>query len=123
MKIVLDASVVIDYLRTKRQDNLFFRLRPTHDFVVSLVTVAELYSGKSVHENESMQTRLEDIITGSEIVMPTIETAKAAGKLRARYQLSLGDAFVAALALEMKLALLTLDTKDFKQVKDITLYG
>lgn len=123
MKYVLDVSVIIDYLRTKRSDNPFFSLRPTNDFVLSLVTLAELYSGKSAHEGGSVQRLLEDILSGVEVVISNQESAKRAGKLRSDYQLSLGDAFVAALALEMDLRLVTLDRKAFSRVKSLRLYS
>ena len=122
MKLVLDSSLVIDHLRIKKLSTAFFETWKSHDFVMSLVTVAELYSGKSVQPPGPAREELEDILSGLHIVTPTVKTVKLVGDLRARYQLSLGDAFVAALALEMKLPVLTLDTKDFKQVKDITLY-
>lgn len=122
MKYVLDASVIIDYLRTKRLDNPFFALRPTHDFTISLITLAELYSGRSAHEGGSVQRLLEDILGGVEIVTPTQETAKHAGKLRSDYQLSLGDAFVAALALELGLPIVALDRKAFARINNLQLY-
>ena len=122
MKYVLDASVIIDYLRTKRSDNPFYVLRPTHDFILSLITLTELYSGKSAHEGGSIQNLLEDILGGVEIVIPTRDTAKRAGKLRSDYQLSLGDAFVAALALERNIAVVTFDRKAFGKIKELRLY-
>lgn len=122
MKLVLDSSLVIDHLRIKKLSTTFYETWKSHDFVMSLVTVAELYSGKSVQPPGSAREELEDILSGLQIVTPTLETVKLVGDLRAQYQLSLGDAFVAALAIEMKLPLVTLDAKDFKKVKEITLY-
>lgn len=122
MKYVLDASVIIDYLRTKRSDNPFIVLRPNHDFALSPVTLAELYSGKSAHEGGSVQRLLEDILSGVEVVISNQESAKRVGKLRWQYQLSLGDAFVAALALELDVPVVTLDRKAFTRVKGLRLY-
>lgn len=122
MKLVLDSSVIIDHLRTKKLSTIFFEAWQWHDLVISLVTVAELYSGKSVQSPGTARDELEDILTGVDIVSPTLETAKLVGDLRARYQLSLGDAFVAALALELKISVATLDRKAFGRIKDLRFY-
>ncbi len=122
MKLVLDSSIVIDHLRTKKLSTAFFDAWNSHDFMISLVTVAELYSGKSVQSPGPARRELEDILSGIEVVSLTLTTVKRVGDLRARYQLSLGDAFVAVLAIEQQSQVLTLDRKDFEKVKEITLY-
>lgn len=123
MRLILDSSLVIDHLRIKKLSSVFFKTWKEHDLAISLITVAELYSGKSVQTLGAPREELEDILAGIQIVTPTIETVKLAGGLRARYQLSLGDALVAALAIEEKLPILTLDTKAFGKIKEIKLYN
>lgn len=122
MKIIIDTSVIIDYLRTKNLQSLFIRIEKTHEIVLSLITVAELYSGRSVQmEGEDKET-LDGIVGGAEIIIPDLTAVKNVGRLRSEYQLSLGDAFVAALALDLNVPLATLDARDFKQIDGLKLW-
>ena len=109
MKVVVDTSVIVDYLRTKDLKSLFVKIKNTGDIVISLITVAELYCGKSVQEAGPERETLEGIAGGAEIMIPDLKIAKSAGYLRAKYQSSLADAFIASLAIEMDLPLATLD--------------
>lgn len=124
MKVVLDADVIIDYLRRKgAQNTLYFRIAQKYEkSVMSLVTVAEVYSGKSAQVGEKQREMLEETILGTELVAPILNDAKVVGKLRSEYELSLGDAFVAALALKLKLPLATLDRKGFEKIKGLKFY-
>ena len=83
--------------------------------IISLITIAELYSGKSA-KKEKQKEIIEKILESLEIIIPDIKIAKEAGKLRAEYHLSLGDAFIAALALDLNVPLATLDVRDFNQI-------
>ena len=121
MKIVVDTSVIIDYLRSKTPDEtLFYDLSQKHDLVISLVTVAEIYSGKSANTAKG-QKIIKSIIEGMEIRIPDFELAKLAGELRMKYQLSISDAFIGVLALKLDIPLATLDTSDFNKIKNLKL--
>jgi tRNA(fMet)-specific endonuclease VapC len=120
MKILIDSSVIIDFLRRKDKENtLFAKLVEKYDLVVSLISVTELYSGKSIQEQETAKKILDDIISGMEIYIPNIEIALFAGSLRAKYQLSLADSYIASTAIVNDFSLTTLDTKDFSKIKDL----
>lgn len=119
MKTVLDASVVIDYLR-KKQDAVGAGLLV--DGTLSLMTAAELYSGKSAQASGEQLRMLEEILSCCEVVIPDLEAAKEVGKLRSLYQLSLGDAFVTQLALATGLPLATLDKKAFSRIPGLKFY-
>lgn len=119
MKIVIDTSVIIDYLRTKNLQSLFIRIEKTHEIVLSLITVAELYSGRSVQKEGDDKETLDGIVGGAEIIIPDLTAVKSVGKLRAEYKISLGDAFVAALALDLNVPLATLDVRDFKKIEGL----
>lgn len=118
MKIVLDASVVIDFLRTGR-DIVF----ADKNLLISVVTVAELFGGESAQARGKQRELLDKFLGGVQIMFPTLADAKLVGKLKYIYRLSLGDAFVAVLALESKSALATLDRKDFEKIKGLKFYS
>lgn len=124
MKLILDASVVIDFLRRKDKLNSLYMQAAYEefDFVMSGVTVAEVFSGASAQKGGKQNQEWETILSGIEIRGVDIETARVTGKIRNTYRLSLGDAFVAALALEENLTLATLDSGDFRRVKGLKLY-
>lgn len=123
MKVVIDSSVIIDFLRKDSREKSFAqKVIEDEDIVLSLVTVAELYSGKSVQQEGQAKDLLEKIIETAEVVYPGFDDAIKVGSLRAKYQLSLGDAFVAALALDLNLPLVTLDKKAFEKITEVKIY-
>lgn len=123
MQIVIDTSVVIDFLRRRdAEKSVFARFSGKIKGLISLVTVAELYAGKSVQDDPEKKKRVETMLTGVEINIPTLDTARQTGTLRAKYQLSLADAFIAALAIESGLPLATFNKKDFAKVKELELF-
>ncbi len=123
MKIVVDANVIIDHLRRNVSDTLYASLfEKGHIFMMSIVTIAELYSGKSAQVEGWQRVDLEQLLSGVEIISPTLSTAKLVGKLRIEHKLSLGDAFVAALALEMAIPLTTFNTRHFQHIPSLNLY-
>ena len=118
MKAVIDASVVIHWLRTG-DDFLMEKL----DGVVSTVTVAELFSGASAQRDGRQRDNLEIILKSWVQVAPNTEIAVLVGELKYTYRLSLGDAFVVALAMDLGLPIATLDKKDFGKIKGLEFYG
>lgn len=122
MKLVIDTSVIIDYLRTKSLDSSYVKLKTGNELLISLISVAELFSGKSARKPGYRREMLDKILEGMEINIPTVDLAKKAGLLRSEYDLSLGDAFIAALAIKLNLPLATLDTRDFGRIKGLKIY-
>lgn len=94
----------------------------SYDLIVSLITVTELYSGKSVQTAKGRKV-LEDILAGVEIRIPDLELAIKAGELRAKYQLSLADSYIACLAMDLGLPLSTFDLSDFGKIKELKIYS
>ncbi len=123
MKLVLDADVVIDYLRRGNQSVYVSIFTDLHEVVMSMVTVAEVFSGQSAQKGQKQGQKLIKLLEGLEIKIPSVETARFVGGLRSEYKLSLGDGFVAALALELNLPLLTLNVNDFKIVKGLKFFS
>ena len=119
-RVVVDTSILVEQLRiggNSKYAVVIDKIEP----VISFVTITELYSGKSslepIHSNQ-----IEILLRGIEVRIASIARAKSAGRLRALYSLSLADAFIAELALEQNLPLLSLDIKDFSRVKDLRIY-
>mgnify|MGYP001575620405 CR=1 FL=1 len=116
MKVVVDTSIIVDFLRRQTDsDSYYIQLKQKEVVVISLITVAELYSGRSAYEAKQNQY-IQNIVHTAEVVIPTQETAKMAGRLRLDYSLSLADAFIAALALDLNVPLATLNVRDLKQI-------
>lgn len=116
MKAIIDASVVIHWLRTG--DDL---LEPI-DGVISTVTIGELFGGASAQTGGRQRDKIMLALRGWKQIKPTTECAILTGELKYKYKLSLGDAFVAALALAENLPLATLDSGDFKKIKGLKIY-
>jgi len=122
-KVLVDTSVIVEFLRVKEEETLYEKvLGEKIQPVVSFITPAELWAGESVWESKEKAKFLEIVLSGVEVVFPGVSTLKLAGKLRAKYKISLLDAFVAAAAIEEKLSLATLNTKDFGKIKGVKLW-
>lgn len=119
MKILVDTSVFIDYLRTQtRENSSFAQLLDQGGIFASIITVGELYSGKSVQTEKGKEV-VEKLLAGVEILYSKYDTAQKAGELRAKYNLVIADAFIAAEAIILNLPLATLDKKDFEKIKGL----
>jgi tRNA(fMet)-specific endonuclease VapC len=125
-KILVDTSIIIDFLRRKDKENsLFFQVfkQKTHLALICFTSITELWAGKSMAKAKNLK-QVEEIIKRCQIIKPTLKTAKLAGQLlrQTNYQLSFQDANLAALAIENSLTLITLNQKDFEKIKGIKLF-
>ena len=116
MRTIIDASVVIHWLRTG--DDLLEDVNG----IISTVTIGELFVGASAQKGGKQRESILEILKGWKQISPSLETAILAGELRYKYRLALGDAFVVSLALEENLPLFTLDSGDFKKIKGLKFY-
>ena len=122
MRIVADTSILIDFLRAKLPEkSIFFNLNQNNNFIISLITITELFSGKSA-QTKYGKDRLNSLLGGIEIRIPDMEDAIRAGEIRYKHQLSVADAFVAELALKLNFPLATLDIKAFNRIKKLELF-
>lgn len=123
-KILLDTSVLVDFLRRKdKEESVLVKILRSGDIlVISLVTHTELYAGKSVWQKKEAKRELEKLLSGLEIIIPNLSVSKLAGKIRARYQVNLLDALIAAEAITSRLPLATLNLKDFKKIKGVKIF-
>lgn len=124
MKLLLDASVIIDFLRSKNKNKSILAdlARANEDLYISIITHTELYAGKSVWASKEAREELEAIFSGLTVISEDIQISQKAGEIRAESGIDLIDAIIAATALVRKLEVVTLNTKDFKKVKSLNVH-
>ena len=121
--ILLDSSVIVDFLRVKDKEiTLFKHILETFDILyLPLIGHTELFSGKSIWERVGAREDLETILSEIEVLLYDRDLSERAGEIRAKYNTSITDSIVAATAIKHKLKLATLNIKDFKNVKGLKL--
>jgi tRNA(fMet)-specific endonuclease VapC len=122
--MIIDTSVLIDYLRQSNKEKTVFvqLVQASLNIRISLITLSELYAGKSVWQSKKVQKELETILSGLEVLPVSTEIARQAGKLRAIYGLDLIDALIAATAILNQESLATLNSKHFRVVPELVLH-
>lgn len=121
-KLVVDTSVIIDFLRSNnKEDSLLYKLAE-EDLYISIVTHTELYAGKSVWENSEARESLEKVLSGMSFVALDKRISERAGYIKSYSNISLIDALIAATALIDNMELITLNTKDFEKVKGLKMF-
>lgn len=124
--VILDTSLVIDHLTTvgKQPSRLerFIAHTPQEFYGISLVTLQELYAGKSTAEEKAERFMLETIAP-YKIFVYDYDVALVAGKLvrTSTEKLYFADAAIAATAIIHECPLATLNEKDFSGIKNLTL--
>ena len=118
-ELLIDTDVLIDYLRGQA-DALAYIESLTDPLLISVVTVAELYSG--VREGEERKA-LETFISAFER-MPISEEIAATGGLYRRdysksHKVGLADALIAATAQVHGATLVTLNVKHFPMLASV----
>jgi tRNA(fMet)-specific endonuclease VapC len=122
--LLLDTTEIIEYLRVKdkSQTRLVRLISEEVSFYISIITYAELYAGKSVWENESLREVLETVVSGMIMLPLDVDLARTAGGIRAKQNVGISDAIIAATALENKLTLVTGNTRHFAPIDGLELY-
>lgn len=120
-KVLLDTSIIIDFLRRKDKENtlLYSAVEHGYQLLASIITHTELYAGKSVWENKKAKVELEALFSGIQILPLESEISQKAGELKIKYNMNLLDAIIAATAFVHRLEVFTLNTKDFDKIKEI----
>jgi tRNA(fMet)-specific endonuclease VapC len=126
MKFMLDTNICIYIIKQKPQKVLeHFRRYLAGDIGISSITLAELQYGvaKSRHVLEN-QEALKEFVLPLEIAQFDEEAARAYGTVRAGLEKSgkpIGamDTLIGAHALSLGLTLVTNNTKEFKQIKNL----
>jgi len=126
MVILTDTNILIDYLRSaNKQKTLFHTLfyKDENLPAVTLSIITEIWQGKSMNEKKQVDF-VEKLFENFTICSSNVEIAKKAGELiwKSNYRISFQDAEIASCALYYHLPLLTLNTKDFREVVGIKLF-
>lgn len=124
--VVLDTNIIIDHLRLpKGVETSLLKItksNPDDIFSVSVISVQELYQGKSSKRSEK-ENDMVAILGSLKILTYNFKIAKLAGEMirDSTYPIGLADAAIAATVIVNRGQLATLDKKDFSGIKDLTL--
>ncbi len=124
--ILVDTSVIIDFLRKKdkKRSHLWKIKELDLNCLISTITVFELYAGavSDIHKRD-----LNKLIKWMTVLPFSMQTAQISGdiyrELKARNELiEFRDIFIGATAVEWTVPVLTLNEKHFTRIKDVALY-
>lgn len=124
-KIVIDTNIIIDYLRQPRKETLFKKITKDKNLRILLpaVCLTELYVGKSAARTKE-EARLKRAVSKTKLISADKSVSKRAGVLMRDYpNLYLGDALVAATALEEKAQLCTFNRAHFEGIDGLELFS
>jgi predicted nucleic acid-binding protein len=124
MKLVIDTSVLIDYLRGgSRWEELLSKFEKSDELYLPTIVIFELFSGSST-SNLEISRKITDFLKYFQKVDLTEKIAKRAGVLFRDVNKNLGasDYIIAASTLELGATLVTLNIKHFGQITNLSLY-
>lgn len=123
--VILDTNIIIDHLRLQKagQDSELMkiaRFKPKEVLALSIISVQELYEGRSTRD-EHLEQYLLATISPLKILPFTYEIAQLAGEIARDLDRSIefADAAIAATTILNGGMLLTLNKKDFIGIKDL----
>lgn len=125
--VILDTSIIIEHLRTpKTKESSLLKIakkKSKEVLAISMITVQELYEGKSTKDKDKEKSLLSTI-SPLKILPYTYEIAKLAGEIARDINrpIELADCAIAATAILNSASLFTLDKKDFSGIKDLEVY-
>lgn len=125
--VVLDTNVIIDHQRQPPGRFTFFKRIAQNEgrrsLALSILTVQELYEGKSTKEKNKEEDLL-GILTAIRILPYTFEIAQKAGMIARDLKRSMEfpDAAIAATAIVNGAELYTLNKKHFKDIPKLEFY-
>lgn len=113
MDVLLDSNIII--YASYPSNKFLLDFIQEHSVFVSAISYVEVLGFHLLKEKEKQY--LETFFQNTEIVPLNFSILKEAVKLKQSKKMSLGDALVAATAIERKLTLVTHNTKDFSWIK------
>ncbi len=120
MKLLIDTNVLIDFLRGHEKATEFLASNKD-SLLISTITVAELYSGLKGKEEEGL---LQELLNSLQIIPVSSSIAQQGGLYKNEYQRSHGvgiaDAVIAATAVQEDAKFITLNTKHFPMLEEIS---
>lgn len=124
MKIVVDSSILIDYLRGGRKwEEFVVNLEEETELILPTIVIFELFSGESTKNPQRKQDMLDYIGKFQKIDLSE-DIARRAGELfrDIKIKMQVPDYLIAASALEINAEVLTLNTKHFQQIPNLKIY-
>lgn len=125
MKLVVDTSILIDYLRGGRKWEDFLLSAPREaELFLPTIVIFELFSGQS-SRNLAAVNQINDILKELQIIELDSYVAIKAGELYrdVRKQISVQDYIIAASSLEIGAKVVTLNRKDFEIIPGLAVYS
>lgn len=117
---LLDTDILIDLLRGVEEAREFLIGIVESGAFISTVTIAELFSGRETRDPIKRE-KITRLLRHFEALPVTPDVAMLAGEIRRDYQVSLGDAIIAATAAVHGLTVVTGNTKHFARVEGISI--
>jgi predicted nucleic acid-binding protein len=123
MQILIDTSIIIDFLRqkNKKSTQLYKLVANDNQLAISILTHTELYSGKSVWSSKKAAEELDKILVGIKVLPITPQISTMAGEIKVKNSIDLIDAVIASTGVIEKLPLLTLNKRHFQKIKKLKL--
>lgn len=125
--VVIDTNIIIDHLRLKDGEAesklmALAKSKPKEVLAISMLTVQELYEGRSTKDSQREQYMLATI-SPLKILSYNYEIAKLAGEIARDMDrpIELADAAIAATAILNGCELATLNVKDFSGIDKLRL--
>lgn len=122
--VILDTNVIIDHLRRpKIEKSSLLKIvsqQPKSTLAISVISVQELYEGKSTRYEEEEKFLLATI-TPLKMIPYSYEVAQCAGIIARNlsFTIEFADAAIAATALVNQASFFTLNKKHFVKIKDL----
>lgn len=124
MKLVVDTSVLIDYLRGgSRWKEILSELEEGVEFYMPTIVIFELFAGESSKNSDKLK-EIKHFLTFFTQIELNQDIAKRAGEIYRDISrtLDLPDYLIAASALEIGAQVLTFNIKHFKQIPGLKIY-
>ncbi len=124
--VILDTNIIIDHLRLSgNEDSQLTKVakqKPKEVLAISMITVQELYEGRSTRDSQKEQYLLATI-SPLKILPYTYEVAQLAGEIARDLNrpVEIVDAAISATTILNGASLLTLNKKDFDGMQNLQL--
>ena len=119
--VLLDSNIVIYSTQVEPEYDVLREYLLAHPHCVSLITYVEVLGYHVISEEDLTELRI--FFDSTPVLSITTKVAERAVWLRQKRNMKLGDAFIAATALENRLKLVTKNTEDFKWIDSLNLTG
>jgi predicted nucleic acid-binding protein len=124
MKIIIDSSIIIDYLRGGTKWHSFLKEAPRNaELFLPTIVIFELFSGQS-SKNSTARKDILHLLQQFTFIELTETIAITAGDLYRQFGKHIGvsDYIIAASALELNASIVTLNKKHFEQITNLNIY-